>query len=83
MKCGFCLYLGGKNRPNGIVLEVRAGKSGSFFICVLAAESGFVIEKGPRKAGTQQRVFIDVCKKNETIVKTRNTRESFSTPKQV
>jgi len=54
MKCGFCLHLVGKNRPNGIVLEVRAGQSGSFFICVLAAESGLVIEKGPRTAGIQQ-----------------------------
>jgi len=54
MKCAFCLHLVGKNRPNGIVLEVRAGQSGSFFICVLAAESGFVIEKGTRKAGIQQ-----------------------------
>jgi len=46
-----------KTTPIELFLEVRAGKSGSLSVFFLAAESGFLIEKGPCEAGTRQRVF--------------------------
>jgi len=51
MKCGYCLHLVGRNRPNRIVLEVRAGQSGSLFVCffgcrVRFGDRNFVVSAG-------------------------------------
>ncbi len=47
MKCGFCLHLGGKNRPNRIVLEVRTGKEIRFRFWLSEDKAGKEAKRRP------------------------------------
>ena len=58
MRCGYCLHLAGKNRPNRGFLEVRAGKSGSLSECVFGCRVRFCDRKGTPAKREPSREFL-------------------------